>query len=79
MGLRRFKTTTTKLCKTYKKGKLQVTQMSEVAVSFGEGFRIFHAAVPLSPALGERGVRVRAAGTWCGHTPLLSCPALPEG
>lgn len=49
MGLWRFKTTTTttELCKTYKKGKLQVTQMSEVAVSFGEGFRIFHGLVPV--------------------------------
>lgn len=47
MGLWRFKTTTTKLCKTYKKSKVQVTQISEVAVSFGEGFRIFHGLVPV--------------------------------
>lgn len=49
MGLWRFQTTTTttKLCKTYKKGKLQATQTSEVALSFREGFRIFHGLVPV--------------------------------
>lgn len=31
----------------YEKGKLQVTQMSEVAVSFREGLRIFHGLVPV--------------------------------